>query len=154
MTEDQLIETWQIHSRISQYILKAIAPAIFELPVPKKGRSAVQMLAHIHNVRLLWLQSALPEAPASVVKLATDTQLTRDQLHMALQASTAAIGDLLCLGLRTGRIKGFKPHPTAFLGYLIAHESYHHGEIGIALASAGYPLDRKTAFGIWEWGIR
>ena len=53
-----------------------------------------------------------------------------------------------------GTIKGFKPHVPAFLGYLIAHESYHHGEIGIALNEIGYPLDRKTAFGLWEWGVR
>ena len=154
MLEDQLIETWQIHSRITRYILHAVAAEVFELPVPKKGRSAVQIFAHIHNVRLLWLQSALSAMPNDVVKLATDTALARDDIHSALLASEAAIELLLREGLASGRIKGFKPHPSAFLGYMIAHESYHHGEIGIALTAAGFPLDRKTAFGIWEWGVR
>jgi hypothetical protein len=41
-----------------------------------------------------------------------------------------------------------------FNDYLVAHESYHHGEIGIILTLSGQPLDMKTAFGMWEWGIR
>jgi len=24
----------------------------------------------------------------------------------------------------------------------------------VALREAGYPLDRKTSFGMWEWGVR
>jgi hypothetical protein len=57
-------------------------------------------------------------------------------------------------GLAAGKIKGFKPHPHAFASYLIAHEHYRLGEIGVALTQSGYPLDKKTAFGMWEWGVR
>jgi uncharacterized damage-inducible protein DinB len=40
-----------------------------------------------------------------------------------------------------GKIRGFKPHAAAFLGYLISHESHHRGEIGMVLAQSGHPLD-------------
>ena len=53
-----------------------------------------------------------------------------------------------------GKVKNFKPHVTAFLGYMISHESYHRGEIGIVLAQSGYPLDQKISYGMWEWGVR
>ena len=53
-----------------------------------------------------------------------------------------------------GKVKGFKPHAVAFLGYLISHESHHRGQAGWALKSSGRPLDQKTAFGLWEWGTR
>lgn len=53
-----------------------------------------------------------------------------------------------------GKIKGFRPHASAFLGYLVAHESYHQGEIGLILGQAGLPLDKKVAYGMWEWGVR
>ncbi|HEV3260331.1 MAG TPA: DinB family protein [Gemmataceae bacterium] len=52
------------------------------------------------------------------------------------------------------RRKGFKPHVVAFLGYLISHESHHRGQIGWALKNSGHPLDQKTAYGLWEWGMR
>lgn len=149
---DPILETWQIHARINLYVLDAIAPEAFAAEGPKKGRSFVGMLAHIHNVRLLWLKSAAPELLNGLEKLADDAD--RATLHAALAASAAAIEQLLEKSLPTGKVKGFKPHAAAFVGYLIAHESYHLGEIGVALAQAGFPLDRKTAFGMWEWGVR
>ncbi|NQX60570.1 DinB family protein [Paenibacillus qinlingensis] len=48
----------------------------------------------------------------------------------------------------------FKPHPVAFLGYLISHESHHRGQIALLAKQLGFPLNKKTAFGVWEWGVR
>jgi integrase/recombinase XerD len=45
-------------------------------------------------------------------------------------------------------------HVGAFLGYLISHESHHRGQIALILKQAGMPLDRKVAYGVWEWGVR
>jgi uncharacterized damage-inducible protein DinB len=154
MTE-QLLETWRIHARINLYILEAIVPEAFTAAEPTKGRSFVQMFAHIHNVRLLWLQSAAPELLTGLQKIEKDDPVTREALHTALNASSGAIASLLQKAMAAGgKVKGFKPHATAFVGYLIAHEAYHHGEIGVALTQIGHPLDRKTAFGMWEWGVR
>lgn len=153
VVEEQLLETWQIHCRINQYVLTAVDPAAL-MAKPPKGRTVGQMFAHIHNVRLMWLQSAAPEQAAALRKLGKDDPLDHDTLRVALETSGTAIETLLRESLISGRVKGFKPHPAAFLGYLLTHEGYHHGEIGIVLAQVGYPLDKKTAFGMWEWGVR
>ena len=66
-----------------------------------------------------------------------------------------AVAALLARTLESGgRIKGFKPHAAAFLGYLVSHESHHRGQIALTLKQAGHPLDKKTAYGLWEWGVR
>lgn len=62
--------------------------------------------------------------------------------------SGQVIEQLLEAGFESGKIKGFKPHPSAFLGYLISHESYHRGEIGIILTQTGTPLDDKILYGM------
>lgn len=153
--EEQLVETWRIHSRINLYLLAGIAPAAFAAPAPAKGRSFVQMFAHIHNVRLMWLQSAAPELLGDLQKIEKETPMSQASLEATLRASGQAIEQLLQKAMAAGgKVRGFKPHAPAFLGYLIAHEAYHHGEIGVALTLAGYPLERQVAFGLWEWGVR
>jgi uncharacterized damage-inducible protein DinB len=155
MQTEQLLDTWRIHCRINLYLLDAIAPETLDAPPAKKGRNVGQMLAHLHNVRLMWLESAAPEVGQGLVKIDKDAALGRALLRESLEASGHAIEVLLERVLAGGgKVKGFKPHAAAFLGYLIAHEAYHHGEIGIALREAGFPLDRKTAYGMWEWGAR
>ncbi len=135
---DPLIETWQINDRINRYMLEAIPPeALTGVQLTGKGWNVGQQFAHIHNVRLLWLQSAAPE------------------LMSALTASGEAITALLEKAIAAGgKVKGFKPHATAFVGYLCSHEGYHRAEVGIILTQSGHPLDKKVAFGIWEWGVR
>lgn len=151
---EQLVETWNIHNRIHLYMLDAIADDALDAVLADKGfRSVFKQFAHIHNVRLLWLKAAAPELMAGLVKIDADSG-TKDELRTALEASGQAIATLLDKGLTAGKIKNFKPHPAAFLGYLISHESHHRGQIGWTLKATGHPLDKKTAFGLWEWGVR
>jgi uncharacterized damage-inducible protein DinB len=37
---------------------------------------------------------------------------------------------------------------------MTSHESHHRGQIMLTLKQAGHPVDRKVAFGLWEWGTR
>jgi uncharacterized damage-inducible protein DinB len=52
------------------------------------------------------------------------------------------------------RIKGFKPDTAAFVGYIIAHDSHHRGQIGMLARQTGFPLPKQVDFGMWEWGVR
>ena len=152
--DEQLLDTWNIHNRINLYVLDAIVPEALTGISASKGRSVGEEFAHIHNVRLMWLEAAAPDLFESLEKIekasANDKQLLLD----SLSRSGAAIVELVRRGLESGKIKGFKPHPVGFVGYLISHESYHLGEIGIILNQSGHPLDKKVSYGMWEWGVR
>jgi uncharacterized damage-inducible protein DinB len=152
--EEQLIETWSIHDRINRYLLEAIPDDALEARLGPKHRTVYQLFAHLHNVRLMWLKSAAPDLLEGLSKLEGETG-PKKALAQALEASGEAIAALLKKAVADGgKVKGFKPHVVAFLGYLIAHESHHRGQIGWTLKATGQPLDQKTAYGLWEWGVR
>lgn len=152
----QLQETWAIHGRIVLYVLDAIpAEALAGVGATGKGRSVGAQFTHLHNVRMMWIKSAAPALLDGLVSIDAANVTDKDALRAALDASANTIGVLLAQALESnGRIKGFKPHAAAFAGYLIAHESFHLGDIGVVLTQSGHPLDKKVAYGMWEWGVR
>ncbi|HET9478971.1 MAG TPA: DinB family protein [Pyrinomonadaceae bacterium] len=155
MSINQLVETWQIHDRINLYLLDAIAPESLNSHSASKGRSVGEQFAHLHNVRLMWLKSAAPELLHGLNKIENEQASDKKLLAKSLADSGKAIGALLAQSLEAGgKVKGFKPHAAAFLGYLISHESHHRGQIALTMKQAGQPLDRKIGYGIWEWGVR
>ncbi|MBE7172758.1 MAG: hypothetical protein INR73_19440 [Williamsia sp.] len=150
----EVIETFQIHNRINLYLLQAIDEDHLADMASSKGRTVGKQWAHIHNVRLLWLKAAAPELLATLSKFEETTVITKALLAEALEQSGKAMESLFEKAATAGKIKGFKPHPTAFLGYLISHESHHRGQILLSLKQNGHLVDKKIQFGIWEWGVR
>jgi len=154
-TGNPLIETWHIHNRINLYLLEAIPDDALSASMTTRGRTVRDLFAHIHNVRLMWIKVADADLMAGLNKIEPKTPATANELSEALSASGFAIAELLERALNSGgKIKGFKPHPTAFAGYLISHESHHRGQIEWALRIAGKPLSDSVSYGLWEWGTR
>lgn len=154
MTHDQFLESWDIHDRINTYLLAAVSEDALQDLSASKGRTVGEQFAHIHNVRLMWLKAARPDLHDGVEKL-EKTAIGKAGLANALNASASRVRRMLADAFEgDGKIKNFKPHAAAFLGYLISHESHHRGQIVLTLKQAGHPLDKKTPFGLWEWGVR
>src|ERR1700742_2185607 len=114
MLMDALTETWFINHRINLYLLQAIDEEFLQSQLSSKGRNVGEQLAHIHNVRLMWLKVAMPEAMEGIDKIEKGT-ITKALLTGSLESSATAMGRLMEKGVADGKIKGFKPHPTAFL---------------------------------------
>jgi uncharacterized damage-inducible protein DinB len=145
----ELVETWHIHQRIMLYFLDALSDEQLSARAAK-GKSVRGQLAHVHNVRLMWLKSAAPRLLEPLGKL--DDETPRDALRSALLESGKAIESLV--EQSAGRVKGFKPHTSAFVAYLVAHESSHRGQAELILRLEGMPLDDSVGYGIWQWGVR
>jgi len=144
------LDTWDISSRLNLYFLDNVPPGHLSSKV-EKSKTVGGHLAHIHSVRLMWLKASAPDLMQTVAPVEGETQET---LKIALTASAEAMRKMLERGFETGKIKGFKPHAMAFLGYLIAHEAFHRSQAELVLRQVGAPMSDKVAYGLWEWGVR
>lgn len=153
---EQLIETFAINNRINLYLLSSLKDEHLKDTAGDKGRNAGEQFAHIHNVRLMWLKASAPDLLKGLNKIEKENPITVNLLEKEIKASGAAIERLIEQSYKdnNGKVKGFKPHCAAFIGYLISHDSHHRGQIMLALKQSGHPVDKKIQFGLWEWGVR
>lgn len=150
---DSLVRALDINCRITRYLVENLDPKAWHAPtLDGKGRNVAAIVAHIHNVRRMWLKAAgNKEIPEQLEK----ENLNAKQTLAALDKSAASLHALVAESLASGvRIKGFKPDTAAFGGYIIAHDSHHRGQIAMLARQAGFPLPKQIEFGMWEWGVR
>lgn len=156
---DALIGAFATNHRINLYLIEHLpADAWTAGPLNGKGRSIAAMLAHMHNVRLMWLKAiGLPDGVEMPAKLdpAGETTLTREGVAAAYVESWQALEAVLRRALETdGRVKQFKPDVVSFYSYLVAHDAHHRGQISMLARQAGCALPQSAMFGMWEWGTR
>lgn len=155
-----LLDTWYISHRITLYLLDATPElALDGRPFGMAGRSVKVMFAHLHNVRMMWLQPINADLAKPIQKIPTrgnthQKAITKTVLTDALTQSGEALGKAIEERLDSGKIAIFKPSPTAFVGYLISHEAYHRAEICMTLTQAGHPLSDTVLHGMWVWDKR
>ncbi len=151
---EALLQSFKTNDLINQYLLENLPEAAWRAEPPDgKGRSIAAIVAHIHNVRVMWLKAA---AKGSKIPEQLDrTSVTPAQAAKALEQSEKALSAVLRSALESdGRVKGFRPDVAGFFGYLIAHDAHHRGQICMLARQAGHPLPQKAMFGMWEWGTR
>jgi uncharacterized damage-inducible protein DinB len=149
--KEQFLETWRINHRLNLFLLDAVDDEVLNSAIAK-GKTVASHFCHIHNVRLMWIKVVSPALMEGLEKLEKVTD--RAEIVASLEKSAAAMEQLLAEGWDAGRVKSFKPHPMAFLGYLISHETHHRAQAELGLRQLGKPVSDKVAYGLWEWGVR
>lgn len=150
---DALLSAFETNDRINQYLLENLPIEAWRPDPPgDKGRNIAAVVAHMDNVRVMWLKATKAGKVPDQLDRFT---VTAAQARQGLSSSRAALHDLLHSSLASdGRIKGFRPDVAGFVGYLIAHDAHHRGQITMLARQVGHPISQKTMFGIWEWGVR
>ena len=151
---DRLLASYETNNRINEFLIRNLPAAAWEASPPGgKGRSIAAIIAHMHNVRLMWLKAV--GASGAVPEKIDPGNLAQAEAISRLNESCNAMLPVLEAALRgDGRVKGFKPDVAGFLAYLLAHDAHHRGQIAILARQLGHPLPRGAMFGLWEWGTR
>lgn len=149
--EEELIEAWQVHSRINLRLLDLVGEDHLRDSYAPLTRDITKIFTHMHNTRMLWLDSA-GHLPPHVQKIDKRATPKLPGIRAALAASGAAIEDFIRHCCAEGVVPGFQRSPTTFVAYLIAHEAHHRAHVIVALRMSGHKLSHEEVYGLWEWG--
>jgi len=148
-----LLNAFDTNNRINLYLIENLPPEAWNAKPPDgKGRTVAAIVAHMHNVRVMWLKAAKSE---EIPEPLDRSSVTPAQAVRGLDESREALGKVISRAIASdGRIKNFRPDVAGFIGYLIAHDAHHRGQIAMLARQLGHPLPQKAMFGMWEWGTR
>ena len=150
---DELVEAWRTNNRINLFLIDKISDAGMRCTLSKRGgRDVARQFAHVHNVRVWHLEKRAKDLAEGLAKFETKVTPSKAQLRKAVSASSKGVEALLT-GILAGEPKrrGFKKGIFTTLGYFIAHESHHRGNILLTLKECGHNIDKAAQYAIWGW---
>jgi uncharacterized damage-inducible protein DinB len=145
-----LVETWRLNNRVNLRLLDALKDDQLAAIIQPRGKPVTSYFAHIHMARYYWLERRAPALAKGLMKVPAGSA-TRTTLRKALIDSSEAMAKLFTEAERTGQIKSMKLGPLGFLGYALAHEAHHRGQILLHLKLAKKPLGRDISYSLWYW---
>ena len=151
---EELIEAWHINNRVNLMLLGGISDDGLDSTLSTRGgRTVAKQFAHIHDVRLGWLEVSAADLAKGQTRITKDGEITRALLKKRLKESAEGIAALIERALENGgKVKAFKRSVVTMVGYFIAHEAHHRGNMLLTLKQTGHKVDQGVQYGIWEWG--
>ena len=115
--------------------------------------SVSEMFTHIHHERMVSVFENAPEFAGDTPGEEWMVELDPDRIAQMLNDSARRVRDAVKSRVETGRDMDLDfDHPILLLQLLIFHESYHHGQIKLALKAAGRPVTDAEA-GPSTWNV-
>jgi uncharacterized damage-inducible protein DinB len=152
---EQILGTWRTHQEILLFLLDSIpAEGMSALPAGSRGRSVALQFGHLDSVRRGWLEYLVTGKEPRMPRQDKANPPTKAQLEAMLTESGDAVADFLGKAMRgETKMRMFDKHAARFMGYLIAHESHHRGQIMLALKQSGIKMPAKVSMdGLWgKW---
>ena len=150
---DELLEAWRTNNRINLFLIEHTSDAGMKCTLSKRGgRDVARQFGHLHDVRVWHLEKRAKDLAQGLEVFETKASPTKAELESALTASGDAVESFL-EGVFSGQSKrrGFKKGIFTTLGYFIAHESHHRGNILLTLKECGHQPDKDARYAIWGW---
>jgi uncharacterized damage-inducible protein DinB len=161
---DSILSAWATNNRVTTFLVENLPPRLWAASVPGAPRRTVRMIAgHIHNSRCTWIKMVGKAHGIPVPESVDRRTVRRTDLVSALRRSSRGIESLLRLACESG---GRVPIPSTYvwrnlpldaghvLGYFLAHEGHHRGQIVMIARQLGHRLPVSVTGGLWQWTRR
>jgi uncharacterized damage-inducible protein DinB len=150
----EMLDVWRRHESVNRLLLDGVPDeALGAIPLlkagkPGRGRDIARVYGHMIDVRMSTMRKAEIAAAGGFKGFDKGFSPDRADIEAGLEASARAVELRLTSALEKGEMI-HKHGPWVFLGYLIAHESHHRGQIMLALKQNGFALPDSIKWGIW-----
>ena len=161
---EAILAAWRTNNRITLFLFENLPADLWALTVPGAPRRTIRMIAgHIHNARCMWIKTLGHPHGVAVPSPVDRHHVGSRQLLPALQRSGDGVTRLLQLACQHG---GAIPPTRSYvwrnlpldvghvLGYFIAHEGHHRGQIVLVARALGHRLPPQVTTGLWQWSQR
>src|SRR5262245_37740464 len=150
---EALLDSWDRNNTILLNLLRTLPEGGLEARAMDGSPSVSEMFTHIHHERMISVFENAPEFAGNVPEKEWMVELDPDRIARMLDESGRRVRDAVKNRVETGReLDIHYDHPILLIQLLIFHEAYHHGQIKLALKTAGRPMSDNEA-GPATWGV-
>ncbi len=150
---DALLDSWDRNNTILLNLLRAVPPGGLEARAMPGSHTVSEIFTHLHHERMVSVLEEAPECAGEVPEQEWLSEPDPNRIAQMLVDSAQRVRDAV-----RGRVESGRPldlnydHPILLVQLLIFHESYHHGQIKLALKLSGRPISDDKA-GPLTWDI-
>lgn len=154
---DATLDAWERSNTALLNLLSLIQVGGLEARAMAGSPTVGEMLAHVHRERMVSVLENAPEWAGAAAQDEWATLGDERQIAAHLGESARRVRDAVrARTLSDQALDRDFAHPIQLLQFLIFHDSYHHGQIKLALKAAGCPIrDDDAGPLIWDvWRAR
>ncbi|MGC4056434.1 MAG: DinB family protein [Paludibaculum sp.] len=150
---EAILDSWDRGNIILLNLLRAVPPGGLEARATPTSHTVSEVFTHLHHERMISVLEEAPECAGPVPPREWIHEPDPDRIAQMLADSATRVRDSVRGRVESGRALELSyDHPILLLQLLIFHESYHHGQIKLALKLAGCPIPDAAA-GPLTWDI-